>query len=214
MKKINLMIFDFDGTLVSTGDDLVKSVNYTLNTLNLAERPKEKIIGFVGDGVSKLLERALGEENVKFHEEAMQIFTDYYGRHLLDNTVLYPHVEEVLRNFENKKKVILTNKHHHFTLMIVRGLKIENYFEEIVGVDSTPFRKPDGRVMDYLLKKHGTLRAETVMVGDGVNDILVAKNSGILSCGCLYGLGNKNDLLNLQADYYCNDLLEINSLFN
>jgi phosphoglycolate phosphatase len=214
MRKIDLMIFDFDGTLASTGEDLVKCINYTLNALKLAERSKREIIGFVGDGVSKLLERALGEENISFHEEAMRIFTDYYGKHLLDNTVLYPHVEEVLKHFENKKKIILTNKRYNFTLMIAGKLNIEKHFVEIVGVDSTPFRKPDSRVIDYLLNKHQALRTQTVMVGDGINDILVAKNSGILSCACLNGLGNQNDLLNLQADYYCNDLLEINSLFN
>ena len=97
MKKIDLMIFDFDGTLASTGDDLVWGRNYTLNKLKLEEKPKEDIICFVGDGISKLLERVLGENSVKFHKEAMRIFVDFYGKHLLDNTELYPHVEEVLK---------------------------------------------------------------------------------------------------------------------
>ena len=214
MKKIDLMIFDFDGTLVSTGDDLVKSINYMLNLLALEERPAKEILGFVGDGVSTLVEKALGQYDIKYHAEAMIIFTDYYGRHLLDNTALYPHVEDVLKNFKNKTKVILTNKRYKYTATIAQGVGIEKYFVDIIGSDSTPFMKPDGRVVDYLLNKYNVAKESVVIIGDGVNDIAVAKNSGILSCAYLNGLGNRNDLFNLKADYYCEDLLEINYLFN
>jgi phosphoglycolate phosphatase len=214
MKKIDLMIFDFDGTLVSTGDDLVKSINYMLNSLALKERPAKEILGFVGDGVSKLVEKALGQYNIKYHAEAMRIFSDYYNRHLLDNTQLYPHVEDILRNFKNKTKVILTNKSYKFTLAIAQGVGIKKYFADIIGSDSTPFMKPDGRVVDYLLNKYKVEKESVVIIGDGVNDIAVAQKAGILSCAYLNGLGNRNDLLNLKADYYCEDLLEINSLFD
>ena len=214
MKELDLMIFDFDGTLVSTGTDLAQSINYTLDTLKLEKKPEKEIISFVGDGIGKLIERALGQDHVKYQEEAMRIFADYYGKHLMDNTSLYPHVEEVLKNFENKTKIILTNKSYNFTLMIARKLNIEKYFAEIIGIDSTPFAKPDRRVIDYLLDKYGVAKEKTLMTGDGINDILVAKNSGILSCAYLNGLGNRKDLLNLNADYYCEDLLEIKSLFN
>ena len=213
MKKIDLMIFDFDGTLVSTGDDLVKSINYVLRSLALKERPIEEILSFVGDGVRKLVEKSLGQDNARYHEEAMRIFTDYYGKHLLDNTKLYPHVEDVLKNFKNKTKVILTNKRYKFSSAIARGLGIEKYFEEIIGSDSTSFMKPDGRVVDYLLNKYNIAKNNVLIIGDGVNDIMVARNSGILSCAYLNGLGKRNDLLNLKADYYCEDILEICSLF-
>lgn len=207
------MIFDFDGTLVATGDDLVNSINHTLKTFHLQEKSKKEIISFVGDGVRKLMERSLGQENMKFHEEAMKIFTDYYGKHLLDYTVLYPHVEDVLKNFAEKKKIILTNKRYEFTMMIAEGLKIDKYFTEILGIDSTPFSKPDPRIIGYILNKHQSAPENTLMVGDGINDIMVAQKSGILSLGLLNGLGNRNDLLKQNADYYCEDILELNSLF-
>jgi phosphoglycolate phosphatase len=214
MKELDLMIFDFDGTLVTTGTDLARSINYTLDRLKLEKKPEKEIISFVGDGISTLIQRALGQDNVKYQAEALGIFADYYGKHLMDNTGLYPHVEEVLKNFENKTKIILTNKSYDFTLMIARKLNIEKYFAEIVGIDSTPFAKPDRRVIDYLLDKYGAAKEKTLMTGDGRNDILVAKNSGILSLAYLNGLGGRNDLLNLNADYYCEDLLEIKTLFN
>ena len=213
MRKVDLMIFDLDGTLVSSGADLIQSINYTLNALKLKEKPEKEILSFVGDGVRKLIEKVLGQDHIKYREEAMIIFTDYYSNHLLDNTVLSPQVETVLNNFKNKTKIILTNKRYNFTLTIAQGLNIAQYFVEIIGADSTPFQKPDRHVIDYILNKYGVAKENTIIIGDGINDIAVAKNSGILSCAYLNGLGNRQDLLNLNADYYCDDLLEINSLF-
>jgi len=213
MKKVDLMIFDLDGTLVSSGADLIQSINYTLNALKLKEKPEKEILSFVGDGVKKLIEKVLGQDHIKYQEEAMIIFTDFYGKHLLDNTGLCPKVEEVLNNFVNKTKIILTNKRYNFTLAIAQGLNIAKYFVEIIGADSKPFKKPDRRVIDYILNKYAVAKENVLIIGDGINDIAVAKNSGILSCAYLNGLGNRQDLLNLNADYYCEDLLEINSLF-
>jgi phosphoglycolate phosphatase len=213
MKKVDLMIFDFDGTLVSTGADLIQAINYTLNTLKLKKKQGKEILSFVGDGISKLMERALGENHIKYYEEAMSIFSEYYGQHLLDNTRLYPQAEEVLKKFENVTKAILTNKRYEFTLAIAQGLNIAKYFVEIIGADSTPFQKPDRRVIDYLLNKYSVAKENTLIIGDGINDITVAKNSGILSCAYLNGLGNRQDLLGLNADYYVENLLEVNTLF-
>jgi len=214
MKKVDLMIFDFDGTLISSSTDLAQAINFTLNALDLEKRSEEEIISFVGDGINHLIEKALGQDHLKYREKAILIFSDYYTKHLLDNTRLCPHAEDVLKNFKDKLKVILTNKRLKFTLAIAHGLNIENYFAEIIGADSTPFFKPDRRLIDYLLNKYGTAKEKAVVIGDGVNDIAIAKNSGILSCAYLNGLGNRRDLLSLKADYYCDSLLEVNLLFD
>ena len=213
MKKIDLMIFDFDGTLVATGTDLIISINHMLNSLQLNEKSEQEILSFVGDGVHKLIERALGPDHQEFQEKAMNLFTDYYSNHLLDNVKLYPHIEEVLIKYESKPKVILTNKRHVFALAIARQLNIAKYFVEIIGADSTPFQKPDRRVIDFILDKYGAAKENVVIIGDGMNDVMVARNSGILSCAYLNGIGNRQDLLNLKADYYCEDILDINLLF-
>lgn len=213
MKKIDLMIFDLDGTLVSSGTDLVLAVNYTLRELGLPQRPEKEIISFVGDGVRKLIERTLGNRQEKLADNALKIFTDYYSEHLLDNTKLYPNILDVLTNFTDKTKIILTNKRYEFTLKIARGLQIEKYFNELIGADTLPYQKPDGRLIDYLLDKYRVEKDKTVMIGDGINDIYVAKNAGIISAAFLNGLGLKDDLLAAEADYYCESLLELNSLF-
>ena len=213
MKKIDLMIFDLDGTLVSSGTDLVAAVNYTLNELGMPQRTEKEIIGFVGDGVRSLIERSLGDRQEKLADNALKIFTDYYSEHLLDNTNLYPDVLDVLTNFADKTKVILTNKRYKLTLRIARALNLENHFHEIIGADTLPYKKPDARLIDYLLSKYKANNDKTVMIGDGINDIYVAKNGGIISAAYLNGLGSKYDLLAAKADYYCENLLELNSLF-
>jgi len=213
MRKVDLIIFDFDGTLAETGTDLAQAVNFMLKTLHLQKRTKKEIISFVGDGINNLIEKALGQDNAEHQKEALDIFTQYYSTHLLDNTKLYQHAEDVLINYTDKTKIILTNKQYKFTLAIAQGLNIEKYFVEIIGADSTPYRKPDSRVVDYILNKYGTAKEKTVIIGDGVNDIIVAKKSGILNCAYLNGLGKRQELLNLNADFYVENLLEVNTLF-
>ncbi|HDQ03126.1 MAG TPA: HAD family hydrolase [Deltaproteobacteria bacterium] len=213
MRQVDLMIFDFDGTLVDSGADLAEAVNYTLGALKMPTKETRQIIGYVGDGVKKLLERSLDNKNRHLLDEALNIFGLYYEKHMMDNTKLYPHVLDVLQKFQEKIKVILTNKRFCFTMTIARRLEIDGYFAEIIGADSTPFQKPDKRLIDDLLAKYSAERNKTVMIGDGVNDIAVAKNSGVLSVAYLNGLGDSNALLSLCPDYSCESLLEINSLF-
>jgi phosphoglycolate phosphatase len=213
MKKLELMIFDLDGTLIDSGKDLIDGVNGMLKSMGLQQKAAEEIKRYIGDGVVKLVERALGVPNLHRLEEALAVFSDYYGKHFLDNTVLCDGVEDVLRAFPKTPKVILTNKSSFFSLAIVRGLGIEKYFEEIIGADSMPFLKPDPRQIEYLLEKYRARRENTLMIGDGKNDILAAKNSGILSLALLNGLGDRRMLLELKADYYCETIREMVSLF-
>lgn len=213
MREVDLLIFDFDGTLVSTGTDLALAVNHMLKYLGINQFKEDEIIAFVGDGVKKLIERALGSEYLDYYPEALKVFRSYYNEHLLDNTKLCPGAENVLNNFKHKKKAILTNKRYEFTLAIARGLDIEKYFIEIIGDGSLPYIKPDKRLINYLLDKHDIEKERAVIIGDGMNDIVIARNSGILSCAYLNGLGNRESLLAAQADFYCEDLLEINNFF-
>jgi len=207
------MLFDLDGTLVSTGTDLAASVNYMLKQLGLKQKSEEEIIAFVGDGVTKLIERVLGNDYPHYYPAAVKIFSNHYAEHLLDNTDLYPGVEEVLKHFTNKKKVILTNKRYDFTMAIVKGLNLEKYFIEIIGDGSLPYKKPDKRLVEYLLHKYSIDNRKVVIIGDGLNDAYLAKNSGIMCCLYLNGLGRRKELLAADADYYCENILEINSFF-
>lgn len=213
MKPVDLMMFDFDGTLADTGEDIAASVNHALTALGMASKPVDVILGFVGDGLRILMERALGADDREKLEEAMKFFLCHYEKHLLDHTRLYPEAEETLNHFHCKKKVILTNKRYYLTMAIAKGLKIDRHFLEIVGSDSTPFQKPDGRVVAYLLEKYGVAPERAVLIGDSVNDVAAAKNAGVLSCVHLNGLGNREAMLKMGADFYVEQLTEIRSHF-
>ncbi len=213
MIEIDLMIFDFDGTLVSSGKDLAASVNHTLKAFGIAAMETGKIIGFIGDGARKLIERSLGNGFNDRFDEAMEIFLSHYSEHMMDTTKLYPGVPEVLDHFHYKKKLILTNKHYDFTLRISEELKIADHFDDIIGADSTPYKKPDYRLVPPLLKKYRAKNDRTVVVGDGTNDIMLAKNAGVLSCAFLNGLSSSDHLLSLKPDFSCEDILELNELF-
>jgi phosphoglycolate phosphatase len=213
MKKIDLMIFDFDGTIVNSGNDLAAAVNHSLGRLGIPLLENEVIIGYIGDGVRKLIERSLGDAFPGKFEEALSIFMEYYGEHLLDSTELYPGVLEILHHFKNKKKAIVTNKLYSYTLKISEELDIAKYFDKIIGIDSSPHKKPDFRLLDSLIEEYGIERHHTIVIGDGENDILLAKNTGVMSCALLSGLGSRNKLLQLKPNYVCENIGELIKLF-
>ncbi len=214
MIKAEFLIFDLDGTLAATGEDIAIAVDHTLKTLGLATLNRERILSFVGDGVEELIRRCLGGENREFFARAMKIFLEYYGAHLLDRTVLYPGVRECLDYFRDRRKVVISNKRQDFTVRIVHELGIAPFFEDIVGGDVMPYKKPDPRLVEPYLQRFHIPREGTVIIGDGPNDILLARNAGVWSCACLNGLAPRNNLLKLRPDYTCESLLEIRGLFS
>lgn len=212
MIRADLLIFDFDGTLVDSGEDLVISINYTLGKIGLPARTPGEILSFVGDGVDKLIQRSLGSGGMDMFNEALQVFSDKYAQQMLENTRLYPDVMGVLEHFREKRKLIITNKRYRYTREIADFLKITPYFEEIIGRDSYPYAKPDPRVLVEAMERHHTNGGCTVVIGDGVNDIKMAKQAGALACACLNGLGNRDELLELGPDLVCEHLREITEL--
>jgi phosphoglycolate phosphatase len=213
MQSVDLMIFDFDGTLVNSGYDIAASVNYTLSTLGLPVKRLDTILSHIGDGVQALIQKSLVSGFHHFYDEAMLIFTDHYTEHMLDTTCLYDSVIDVLKYFPQKAKVILTNKRKFFTVEMSKRFQIEGYFDDIIGADSTPYKKPDKRLLPPLLEKYHSVPAKTVVIGDGINDILLAKNSGVQSCALLNGLTRRDILLSMNPDFCCEDIRELKNIF-
>ena len=123
MKQYNTYVFDLDGTLLSTLDDLAASTNYALRTHLMPEHSIDDIRGFVGNGVRKLMERAVpdGEENPKF-EETLQTFRQHYMEHSLDTTKPYPGIMEMLSKLsgQGKRIAVVSNKFYAATRDLCR----------------------------------------------------------------------------------------------
>ena len=212
MINVKLMVFDLDGTLADTGEDLAGAVNRMLQVMGIPIRPEPEILGFVGDGVRKLIERSLGEAHRSRFGEALKRFEDTYAEHLLDHTVLYPGVLEVLRHFAAKEKVLITNKSRTFTLTMCHSLRIAGFFREMIAGDSNEFMKPDARLLLPLLDRYRSTPAETLVIGDGANDILLARNAGVRSCAFLNGIGKREVLLDLQPDFTIEKIIDLKSI--
>jgi len=213
MKSIDLMIFDFDGTLVNSGNDIAASVKYVLGKLGVPEKDTGVILSFIGDGVQKLIEKSLGTDFRDRFDEAMELFSAHYSDHMLDTTYLYDSVIDTLNHFQEKKKMIITNKRINYTLEMVRSFGLAKYFDEIIGADSTPYKKPDPRLLYPFLDKFHTRAGKTIVVGDGASDILLAKNSGAMSCALLKGLTYRDTLISLKPDFSCEDIAELKNMF-
>ena len=190
LSEIQLVVFDLDGTLADTKKDLALSVNAMREHMGFSHLPLEVVTSYVGHGVTVLVKRVLGDKASDGDvEKGLAFFLDYYGRHLLDNTVAYPGVREALEELGNRKLAILTNKPTRFSRAVISGLGLAPYFFEIYGGDSFPLKKPDPMGIKTLMNRVAIPAEKTLMVGDSDTDVLTGRNAGVWTCGVTYGFG-------------------------
>ncbi len=200
-KPVDLVMFDLDGTLADTGHDLADAVNFTRAHFDLAPLAEQLVYGHVGRGVEYLLRHALPEANRDHFVEVMAVFLNHYEKHLLDRTVLFPGVHEILVYFRSKRRVVVCNKIERLTIAVVRGLGVEGEFDAILGGDSAAEKKPHPALLISVLQRFEIPAASALMIGDGDTDIEAGKRAGVITCGVTYGLGNKDDLMAAEPDF-------------
>lgn len=188
---IKAIFFDLDGTLIDSLLDLANSVNYGLASQGLPPRTAAEVQRFIGDGVQKLIARAVGEAHHALSAAVLDIFTDHYQAHCTDNTALYDGVAETLLLLQPHYRLgVLTNKSLAFSEKILRTLAIRPFFEEILGGDSLASRKPDPAGLLHLAAKWHLSPAQTVMVGDHATDIRTGRAAGARTVFCRHGIGH------------------------
>lgn len=200
------LLFDLDGTLIDSRDDLADSVNLTLSELNLANLTSETIYNFIGEGVFNLVNRSisasLGKESDQgFAEKGVEIFRGYYAENLVAKTRLYEGVAETLEKLSDFPKAVITNKPHDFSVLILEKLGISQHFSLIVGGDSLPERKPSPVPLLFAVDNLGFAAEESLMIGDSWVDIEAGKNAKMKTCGCIYGFRGKGELDKAEADF-------------
>jgi phosphoglycolate phosphatase len=212
-RPIDLVMFDLDGTLADTGQDLADAVNHTRAQFNLEPLPARLVHTHVGRGVEHLLRHSLPEDSADHFAEVTRVFLVRYESHLLDKTVLYPGVHDVLDYFRHKRRVVVSNKMHRLTVAVLQGLGIEKEFDAVLGGDSALEKKPHPALIHDVLKRFRILPDHALIIGDGNTDIEAGKRAGVLTCGVTYGLGNRADLVASEPDLIIDDLAELPRYF-
>ena len=205
MKDFETYIFDLDGTLLSTLNDLAASTNYALRWAGMPERSVEEIRMFVGNGVKLLMERAIpdGINNPKF-EETYAKFREHYMEHNLDTTRPYDGIPELLRELKGrgKKLAIVSNKFYAATQELAKHF-FPDTIEIAIGERYNIRKKPAPDTVLEALKQLNASKAGAVYIGDSDVDIMTAKNCELPCISVLWGFRDKEFLIKHGGKICC-----------
>ena len=208
--RLKLLVFDLDGTLIDSAQDLCNSVNAALTHVGRRTLADHAIAGFVGNGAPMLVRRSLAaadhlpveQVDIDLQAQTYAFFLDFYRAHKLDFTHTYEgvleslaalhqlHIADVDAATPARIMAVLTNKPVRPARGICEGLGLAGYFLHIYGGDSFPLKKPDPLGLRTLMNEVGATPDETAMIGDSLVDIQTARNAQVWSIGCTFGFGN------------------------
>jgi 2-phosphoglycolate phosphatase len=202
------VLFDLDGTLVDSGKDIAEAANRTLLRLGLEARPEEEIVSFVGDGIRRFMERALGPHPQMDVDAAIRDFRRDYRENCLVHTRPYPGIMELLRDLKGHPVGVVTNKPAGFSRIILDGLSMSACIGAVVGGDEAELKpRPDPLLL--ACRRLGVEPGSGLMVGDFENDIQAGRAAGMRTCGVLWGLDRGAAVRGCGADHVCGTLSDL-----
>ncbi len=214
----SLIVFDLDGTLADTREDLAVSVNLLRRSYGLSDLSLTEIIKFVGGGMKVLVEKALIDGHKINQIEAQKKFTDFYYNNLTVKTRLYDGVIDTISTLSNRGYYIavLSNKPGDMCREITKYFKLSQYLVTTMGGGDSPAIKPAVDGLLQIIKKAETLGFKKEdkniwMVGDHHTDLKLAENAGIKSVFCKYGFGRRQDL---KSDFDIESIGELKTILN
>jgi phosphoglycolate phosphatase len=199
---IQLVVFDLDGTLVDSSQDLAAATNALLTDLGATALPRDVVVSLVGEGAAVLVRRALERSGLDPDTpNALERFLAHYDARLLDTTRPYPGMIDTVHAVRARHRVaVLTNKPERPTLRILKGLGMEELFSDVIGGDSPHGRKPDPAGLLDLVARARVTPAETLLVGDSLVDLATARRAGTHICLARYGFGYRFDESGFRGD--------------
>ena len=202
---IKVAIFDLDGTLLDTLEDLANACNYALKSCEFKVHPIEEYKRFVGNGRYKLIERIVPEEykeNTEVINKVLGLFDQYYAKHMLDMTKPYNGIYNMLDKLKEKgiKLAVVSNKPHEFVGDIVKKY-FNNSFEIAYGQRPNYPTKPDPNTVYEVIEDFNVKLEECIYIGDSDVDINTARNAKVKSIGVAWGFRGAGELKEAGADY-------------
>jgi phosphoglycolate phosphatase len=185
-----LIIFDLDGTLIDSAEDLAISTNATRAHFGLGPLDPSIINSYVGNGAAVLVRKAMGKGAPDaLVEQALAFFLRYYRTHALEHTRFYPGIKEALQELSERGHAlsVLTNKPVRISRDILSALGVGPLFLRVYGGDSFTAKKPDPIGVTTLISDANTQEANAVVVGDSGVDVQTARNAGVRSIGVAWG---------------------------
>lgn len=211
-----LFIFDLDGTLLNTIGDLATACDHMLALRGLPQHTYEEYCSFVGNGIMRLVERALPEElrTAEYVAEARKDFVDFYIEHIDHKTVPYEGMVELLGDLQRDgaRLAVASNKFQAGTEKLIRKFFPTIDFVEICGNREGVPLKPDTALIDMIIAKAGVERKACTMVGDSGVDMQTAHNAGIRSVGVSWGFRSRKELEQLAPDAIADNIKELREI--
>jgi len=220
-KKV--LIFDLDGTLIDSALDLALAINHMLITLNKTPFDESTIHTWVGNGAQILVQRALSgsikiNSNIEdtYVAQALDIFLNYYAKHLCVKTQLYPQVHSTIHHLKQNgyTLAIVTNKPYAFVSPILECLGLANIFDIILGGDSLCEKKPHPMPLMHVAKQCKVTIQECIMIGDSKNDILAAKACNMHSIAVRYGYNYGESIASYKPNAIVDNFSEIQGIID
>lgn len=214
-----MVLIDVDGTLVDSVPDLAWCIDAMMSQLGLPQRGQERVRHWVGNGVERLVQRALmnqldGDYDAVLYGKALPVFRQLYAENTSKRSVLYDGVNEALAFLKTTGVKIgcVTNKASEFTLPILKDLGIADYFETVLCGDMVERKKPDPMP---LLQSAATLGIEpeaSMMLGDSMSDVKAARAAGFSIICMSYGYNHGEDIRDYHPDAVVDSMAEIKNI--
>ncbi len=212
---IKAIIFDLDGTLLDTLEDIAISCNHVLEHFGTAPLEVKEYKELLGQGASKLVQDLLPTLSKQEHENALVVFEKHYTKQFTKHTKMYENINKMLTFFQVRgiKMAILSNKPNSFTKKCVTKYLNKWDFSAVYGIREGVPRKPDPAGAYEILKELQVEPSECLFVGDMNIDMMTANSAGIASIGVLWGFSDEENLASHGADFIVNNPEDIIHLF-
>jgi len=211
------IIFDLDGTLLNTLDDIADSMNHVLQSRGLPTHPTEAYKLFIGDGIYNIVSRAAGDAEASGHDMAALVeeYRAEYTRRQADKTAPYEGIPELLAALTGRgvKMAVLSNKPHADTVRIIADYFPGIHFDSVLGQSPGRPIKPDPAGAFEILETLGESRSNVVYLGDSGTDMRLASVAGFKAVGALWGFRGRAELTTNGADAFVETPMEVLRFF-